>query len=74
MKISNLIYKIKHYGLKRMIPHIVTKDIYAEDVFCDNPYTAYYQIKKERNLYHFRILKKYQNIYLLLLIELFLME
>lgn len=55
---KDFIFKIRHYGIKRMLPQIVIKNVYATNVVCDNPYTAYYQIKKEGDIYHFRRLKK----------------
>lgn len=44
---KDFVFKIRHYGIKRMLPKIVVKDVYVDNVVCENPYTTYYQLKKE---------------------------
>lgn len=50
---EDFIFKIRHYGIKRMFPKIVIKNVWIS-----TPYVAYYQIKKENGIYHFRLLRR----------------
>ena len=63
---KEFIWKIRHYGIKRLFPRIVIKNVYKSEY----PYIlGYYRVVKEGNLYHLKTLKKYQNICMLLLTE-----